>query len=221
MVLAGGSEVFSSLRELEERLRASGSALSSGVSGRTEPPLPVDLAVTVRDGSTVLSWQDSGTTLPAGTTAKPWQPNAAWPARSVVTSSSGNQHYYKSANLGVSGWLEPNWPTDGSNVTEQSSLSWVDSGTSLPAGIQAAKRWLPNSAYVAGDVISSPGNGHFYSALQGGVSGGAPTHPFPISVTPAAIGHGRRWHNSLEGCGNRTTSGASQELDPWHPISAR
>lgn len=146
-------------------------ALTGGVSGSAEPNLPVSPPAIVKDGTVVLSWRDSGTNPPGE--IPQWKPNTSYSAGNLVTPIFKNKHYYTAMTPGVSGIIEPTFPVDGTTINDGAPLEWADSGSSLPSGT-TARRWLPTTPYLLGDVVA-PGNGHFYTAMQGGLSG--PTSP--------------------------------------------
>ena len=83
-------------------------------------------------------------------------------------------------------------------VIADNQLAWEDSGTTLPTGAKAAV-WTAATGHCIGDVITDPYNGHYYTAVVGGVlptpppnppvcttlSGAQPADPFPAA--PPAI----------------------------------
>ncbi len=169
-------------------------ALQGGISGTTPPEWPSDGPPTVPDRDPnvpALSWTDKGA-IPAdpkapvptgcGSAAKPWQPNTIYAAGTCVTSS--NSHYWVAATTGVS-WTkeEPFHLAVAGSVTEDTTLTWMDSGVGTPPS--AAKQWVAGMPHMVGDVVTPlPPNGHFYTAIKGGTSGQGPV-TFPVAKTDA------------------------------------
>jgi len=141
---------------------------------------------TVFEPAVSFLWKDSGTlppTLPQGTSpVQPWQPNTTYASGTFVFNSS---HYYKALSVGVSGQSVPDFPQDGSNVSDGSALQWQDSGTSVPnlPNGKSATPWTPRTPHSIGDVVADTLTGHFYIAIQPGVSG-ASQPIFPVTPMP-------------------------------------
>ncbi len=187
------------VRELDEKLTSNPNghyytALRGGISGTNAPDWPTNGPPTVPDRDPnvpALSWTDKGA-IPAdakaavptgcGSAAKPWQPNTIYAAGTCVTSS--NSQYWVAATSGVS-WTkeEPFHLAVAGSVTEDTTLTWMDSGVGTPPS--AAKQWLAGMPHVVGDVVTPvPPNGHFYTAIQGGTSGQGPV-TFAVAKTDA------------------------------------
>jgi hypothetical protein len=119
-----------------------------------------------------FSWQDKGTISFVNPTPQPWTASTAYAQGAlVVPPAPGNNHYYQAATAGVTGLNSPPFHTDGTPVTESTGLIWVDSGSTIPAGAGKLKIWVAGAAYLVGDLIQDPSSGHYYSAVQAGISG--------------------------------------------------
>jgi len=143
--------------------------------------------------STTLSWNDVGpgtagpppappAAAPQCVAAKPWQPSTYYPAGSCVQpANSANKNYYVAGAAGVSQTGAGPFPTmpGGPAIPEPATtLTWLDAGTTAPS--TTVKRWLASTAYSIGDAIIDPANGHYYLAVQPGVSAATPpTFPNP------------------------------------------
>jgi hypothetical protein len=140
----------------------------SGTSDKTQPAFPVDLS-TVPDSKN-LSWKDMGPSpvFPS------WQANTAFAQGALVVPAPANGHYYRAQMDGVTGLNQPPFPTtQGGTVTESSNLVWTDAGAALPGSAKNIKTWTPNTAFFVGDAIQLGSSGHYYSAVQAGISGTA------------------------------------------------
>jgi hypothetical protein len=120
----------------------------------------------VRDG---VCWQDMGFfSIPA------WAQNTAYAEGNYVTPSAANGFFYKALNSGVSGSVAPAFPLDGdAPVVESAGLIWLDlgPGSTPPQAIKTLKKWSPNTPYVLTDGLFDPDTGHYYLAIQPGISG--------------------------------------------------
>lgn len=161
-------------------------ALTGGISGTTSPEWPPNGPPPIEDHDPQvppLSWKDQGSnSAGCGSAVKPWQPNTVYSAGTCVTSS--DSRYWVAATTGVS-WTreEPFHLAVAGSVKEDTTLTWVDSGTTAPSS--PAKLWLAGMPHVVGDVITpDPPNGHFYTAIQGGTSGHT-KRTFPIMSADA------------------------------------
>lgn len=127
-----------------------------------------------------LSWQDMGLlTVPA------WAGGVAYAAGALVTPSPSNGFFYQATNAGVSGAFQPAFPVaDGAPpVSESVGLVWLDAGAgpTQPGSIKNLKKWTAATPYALGDGVLDNATGHYYVAIQPGISGGSP----PTFVVPA------------------------------------
>jgi hypothetical protein len=139
-----------------------------------------DAAGAKADGKcTGVLWQDMGlVTLPA------WQAGTAYAKGAYVVPNPANGFYYEAKVAGVSGSNPPAFPVkDKQRVTESAGLIWMDVGSSstLPGAIKTLKDWNPKAAFVLGDGIVDRKSGHYYVAIQSGISG-EDEPPFSIPV---------------------------------------
>jgi hypothetical protein len=159
---------------------------TQGIAGPIPPPVfPLD-GTTVLDGAG-LYWRDMGASVPAApATPQPWSATTAYGKGAQVLASPSNGHYYQAQTAGVSGPNAPPFPVAGETIAETQNLEWVDVGSAMPSSAKTQKVWLPRTAFFPGDVIQDPSSGHFYSAVQGGISGSISPHfvvPGPLTVT--------------------------------------
>jgi len=162
-------------------------AVQGGTSDDAEPFPPVSAAGNSIAEKNGVKWVDKTPPMasPAqcGASPKAWQPNSIVQAGTCVSSSSAR--LWLAIIGGVSGTNAEPFPQiseAGDTVEERTTLMWADSGTSPPAG--PAKKWLPGTPHIVGDVVLDPVSGHFYTAIEGGVSGAAsPTFPVTQSAT--------------------------------------
>jgi hypothetical protein len=150
------------------------------------PPTPLPQFST--SGQTVadatgseLSWQDMGFVA-----APTWTASVAYSEGALVTPSPTNGYMYQATVAGVSGTFQPDFPVaDGAPpVSESTGLLWLDagSGSTQPSAIQHLKKWTPRTAYALGDGILDNATGHYYLAIQPGISG---PEPGPHFFVPA------------------------------------
>jgi len=131
-----------------------------------------------------LSWQDMGviSNVPA------WSPGIAYPAGAFVTASPSNGYFYKATAPGVSGAFQPAFPiADGvPPVPDSAGLVWLDAGpgATQPSSIKVLKEWNTATPYILGDGVLDRATGHYYVAIQPGVSGAAPP---PFELPPLAL----------------------------------
>jgi hypothetical protein len=150
-------------------------------AGATPPNFPTN-GGTVADGTdSPLSWQDLGYFA-----APTWTPGVAYAKGAFVTPSPSNGYMYQATVAGVSGTFQPAFPVaDGAPpVSESTGLLWLDVGSSAtpPSSIQHLKKWTPATPYALGDGIFDNATGHYYVAIQPGISG---PEPGPAFVVPA------------------------------------
>jgi hypothetical protein len=143
-----------------------------GTSAKTAPAFPVRGGGTVKE-ATGLVWTEQG--APTLSPLPPaWQPNTAYSKDALVVPTPANGHYYKSTSDGVSGPNAPPFPVAAaSSVTESTNLEWIDEGASAtpPTTIKSLKAWAPSTAFFAQDGVLDPQSGHYYAAVQSGISG--------------------------------------------------
>lgn len=127
----------------------------------------------------------------------PWSPATFYPAGSVITSSSGDGHYYTAVTGGISGTgAAPGFAGASTSQIRDGSVLWVDFGNTAPQGTgggggvgggggKPLALWSSNNTtYGAGQSIYDPYNGHYYmyvSATPAGAgTGRAPIDPFSL-----------------------------------------
>lgn len=136
-----------------------------------------------------------------------WAPGTFYPAGSVVTSSSGNGHYYVAMIGGVSSDKqqdEPPFPASSVMQISDGGAQWVDTGNTAPGNNTPVALWQ-HSLYAPRQVIFDPYNGHYYTNLAAGSlacpggqatncvqTGVAPTDPFS---TPAILDGSVLWED--------------------------
>jgi hypothetical protein len=97
-----------------------------------------------------------------------WLPSTTYGSGEVVIPTIPNSHYYMATTPGDSDLTEPVfWPTNGSSITDGTTVTWSDLGTTL-----TTSDWQTSTAYTAG-TIREPvlHNGHIYIASQAGTTG--------------------------------------------------
>jgi|GEM_PF-1193042 len=160
-------------------------ALQAGISWRVNSwPKPSALETVQEPTGVKLTWKDV-TPPPAappqcGSSPKTWQPNTVFVAGSCIASTSS--HLWIATVGGVSAAGAEPLPlvsAHGDLFTESTTLTWLDSGTAAPPS--PARQWLRGAPHIVGDVIVNPGNGHFYTAIQGGVASADEPPSFPIT----------------------------------------
>lgn len=151
-----------------------------------EPAFQTDGKTLTADGNLKLSWQDMGTlSVPT------WAANTSYAAGAYITPSPGNGYYYQAIHPGVSGAFQPGFRLDDDGIVRESSgLIWLDVGaaTTPPASIKVLKHWTPRTPYILGDGILDAATGHYYLAIEPGISG---YHPPAFAVPePQVVGDG-------------------------------
>lgn len=155
-------------------------ALVSGNSRSTPPAFPVS-GISVDDGPN-LSWTDLGSTT-LNPSPPLWQANSAYAAGAQVTPNPPNGHFYQATARGVTGPNAPAFPVDGTTVPETNGLVWSDSGATLPTNGKL-KYWAATTPFMVNDVIQDSLTGHYYTAIQAGISGLIPpTFSIPAPKT--------------------------------------
>lgn len=163
-------------------------AQTSGISGATEPTFLPFAQQMVVEATNSISWREELKPAPGDSAAQPWQPNTLYQAGATVTPTPVNCHLYKAANRGVSGVILPTFSTIPSSITAESThLQWLDAGLTMPSvtGGSQATLWLPSTPYFVGNVVLVPASGHYYIAMQSGLSGSAPV--FPAAQRPPYV----------------------------------
>jgi hypothetical protein len=141
----------------------------SGTTASGPPAFPTKVGDTVPDGT--VTWKNMGLTVVNPATTPAWQQGIAYSQNSLVTPPTpGNGYYYRAQTDGVSGPSAPPFPATPGTVTEHTLLTWVDAGTSLPTNTKL-KAWAPLTPFFVGDTTLYAPSGHYYSAIQAGVSG--------------------------------------------------
>jgi hypothetical protein len=166
-------------------------AITSGVSGPpgAEPGFPAVQPGVVSEATTTIAWLEVPAPTGGSPAPQPWQPNTIVAFGTVVMPTPPNGHFYKATSRGISGRIQPAFPTTpGSSVLETTTLQWMDVGATVPsvAGGGPATLWLPGTFYVVGNVIFVPTNGHYYVATSSGVSGGTPP-TFPVTISSQLV----------------------------------
>ena len=177
-----------------------------GISGPALEPKFDDLRAKDDIPDNQAVWIDSGTTAPAAAPALPTAPAAPsalgnWKAETVYKAGTYIFYppigrYYEASPGGTSDATKaPNFTVN--EVRDGSTLVWVDSGNTAPAGTTDSHESLARKdshPYKAGEVIYDPATTRYYTARTGGVSDGrAPnfTHaPVPDQGTLAWIDAG-------------------------------
>jgi hypothetical protein len=158
------------------------------LSADTPPAFTVSPTKPIPDANAdgPLSWQDMGAiSVPA------WAPGIAYAEGAFVTASPSNGYFYQATVAGVSGAFQPAFPIeDGGTVTESARLIWLDAGpgATQPSSIKVLKKWTASTPYILGDGVLDNATGHYYVAIQPGVSGVAPPQfaaPGPPLALPA------------------------------------
>lgn len=160
---------------------SSGNAASASADYPFPPTSSVGNTINEANG---LQWTDRTPPLSApsqcGSSPKSWQANSIYVAGSCVASL--NARLWVVTVAGVSGvGVEP-FPaasSAGDSLSEQTVLTWLDSGSSPPS--TPAKQWLSGAAHVVGDVVVDPSSGHYYTAIQGGNSCSGNSPSFPVT----------------------------------------
>ena len=155
------------------------------------------IAGSLGDGIYFLTWPnrlppDNVPTLSVNAVFTPTPSGARWTgetvysAGSVVTPHMQTGHYYVTPTGGVSGDLEPGFPSGTATITD-GSVHWLDSGVAIPGGAggrpaPTISEWRAGEAHSVGDVVLDPDSGHFFSALLAGASG--TNKPTWLNATP-------------------------------------
>jgi hypothetical protein len=139
--------------------------IHAGASDTKQPQFPND-GTTVAE-KTGLVWQDMGLI-----TKPQWQTGTAYAQNSTVVPNPANGYFYAATLAGVSGVNQPAFATiTGTSVSEGTNLVWMDAGSTQPAATNHVKVWTPNTPYFYGDAVLDPDSGHYYTAIQAGMSG--------------------------------------------------
>src|ERR1700683_3547670 len=173
-------------------------AVNGGGYGSGQPPFSANAnPVPIFKDSGGVYWKDMGQ-KPAGDTYPYWKKENHYFRDDHVVPQVPNGHYYHAEVSGMSGTREPAFPRDGGTVYDTEGLTWEYVGrtqqqstnpptqtpqatsTSNPpssaASNSAFKPWVPGVSFVAGQQIVPPGiaNGHYYEAVNSGISGQRP-----------------------------------------------
>jgi hypothetical protein len=171
-------------------------AVGSGVSGDSEPNLPIAVPASVSDGD--ITWMDVGPVTSAAATKPPgsWLPNHSYNQGDMILDPyNGHLYISASSNGSKSGALvtDPfSLPTPAAGNLQLASVPQeVREGSvvwTLAAGAATcATGWQSNHPYVIGDIVGHY-NGSCYEVVTEGTSGSHPVQPyFPSgSVAPVA-----------------------------------
>ncbi len=134
-------------------------AQANGTTGPGAPRFPTD-GGEVKDGN--LSWEDMGPSPVA------WQKNTNFASDVLVVPNPANGHYYKALTDGTTGSIQPDFPTDGTIVSDPE----IGRKDMAPMPTIA---WRANTTFHSGALVSaSPENGHYYKAQNDGTTGSKP-----------------------------------------------
>ncbi len=87
-----------------------------------------------------------------------WGASTPYVSGQYVRPTLYNGHYYRCTQTGTSMTVEPNWPTDGSEVSD----------------IGGSSQWTAATAYAVNDLVTPvTANGHYYICTVAGTSGAA------------------------------------------------
>jgi hypothetical protein len=143
-------------------------------------------------GGNGVCWQDMGmVSIPA------WAAATGYARGAYITPNPGNGFYYQATTSGVSGSVPPAFPVEGDDpVVESAGLIWIDLGSSstAPTAVKVLKKWAPNTAYMLGDGLLDPSTGHYYVAIQPGISG-HDEPPFSVPAPQVVLDSGIRWQD--------------------------
>jgi hypothetical protein len=108
-------------------------------------------------------------------TAQVWAASTAYAEGTVVVPPGlkdplpGGTHYYKALRDGVSNANAPIFKVDGGVVDESDGIYYMDAGTTPPT--TGLRIWEPHRLYRVSDAILDARTGHYYTVVQGGISG--------------------------------------------------
>lgn len=136
-------------------------ALNGGIAGSEfNVPTPVPLR-TLSDPERELTWKDMGI-LPQGARYLAWAAGQPYIKGDRVVPSPANNHYYEALAAGTSGGSPPDFPKDGTMVTENHGLIWKCVGAA-----PIITKWAQGGTYTQGeDVLPPEENGHYYEATN-------------------------------------------------------
>jgi len=169
-------------------------AIYGGAAGKTQPQFSIDGSDLHDFLGSSLVWRDMGV---IGVISKAsWSTGTAYAKGATITA---NGYVYAATVLGVSGPSQPAFPVAidkqgmassthdaGSSVSEGTTLVWMDAGTSQPTSLKNLKEWTENTPYFYGDGILDVNSGHYYVAIQAGMSGATQPQfsvPKPVQLT--------------------------------------
>lgn len=168
-------------------------ATADGTSSPSAPGFSNVLGST-SDESNSFGWTNKGLTSVNPLTTPTWAPGIAYAKGAlVVPPNPPNGHYYEAQDGGVSGMTPPPFSiAPGGVVQDGGRLIWVDVGSTLPSSAKVLKIWTPGAPYSIGDTIENLDSGHYYSAVQAGISGANPpqfnlTAPKTVPATDSNI----------------------------------
>jgi|GEM_PF-4946536 len=153
---------------------ASGKSGSKNDSKDEFSPNPDYLDTVDNDGT--MPWIYMGPCL-LSPTPQAWAPSTAYAKGTVVVppgqKDSTGGHYYSAESDGVSSANAPAFPVDGTDVSESDGIYYMDAGTTPPT-TGALRIWEPHTLYRVNDVVLDARTGHYYTVVQGGISGPTP-----------------------------------------------
>jgi hypothetical protein len=160
-------------------------ALNSGTSSKSAPnfdaaavPVPI-----FTDGPGI-GWKDMGF-IPN----VPWTADTPFDRDALIVPNPPNGHYYRAENSGETGSMPPNFPMDGSEVSDK-DLRWKDVG-SIPN-----VPWKSNTSFDRGAlIVPNAANGHYYQAQNSGTTGTS-SPGFPNGFVMVRDGPGLVWKES-------------------------
>jgi hypothetical protein len=175
-----------------------------------KPPKTFPVSGTaVSDGT--AEWQDMGLfNIPA------WQEGTAYVEGDYVTPSPGNGFFYRALTSGVSGSVVPAFTLYGdAPVVDSAGLIWLDlgSGSTPPQAIKTLKKWSPNTPYVLTDGLFDPDTGHYYLAIQPGISG-SEEPPFDVPAPQVVTDLGSEQKVEWQDLGTTLPASASLGTQP-------
>lgn len=163
-------------------------AVNQGTSGAEPPTFPVDgnavcdgqeksgqcqtAPVKGKAATSGVLWQDMGQITIAS-----WAAGTGYAKGAQVAPNPANGFYYETENGGVSGSTAPAFPVDvttpSAAAIDSAGLVWLDAGAgaTTPASVKTLKKWEPETAFQLGDGILDRRTGHYYVAIQPGISG--------------------------------------------------
>ena len=102
-----------------------------------------------------------GSALKVALLSSAFEPVPGWPVSAAVERyayrqpTTPNGHYYQAQGAGITGGVEPTWPTNGGTVVD-GAVTWLDTGLVLPA--------TGADATVFADVVAAEITGTGYTA---------------------------------------------------------